>query len=87
VELAAQAAPKMWPQIDSRARRVAGEVPLRRDRATQSRIRLAHVPVLTPLTQCRWAWSPRINRLQGPPHCHFAGMQDNANRIVLEVWA
>ena len=45
-ELATQAAQNMWPHVDYLARLVEGEAHLRRDRATQSRIRLARFPVL-----------------------------------------
>src|SRR5215831_5196402 len=50
-ELATQAAHKMWPHVEYLARLVEGEAHLRRDRATQSRIRLARFPVIKTLEQ------------------------------------
>ena len=44
--LAQQAAYKTWSHIDYLARLVEGETHVRRDRATQSRIRRARCPVI-----------------------------------------
>ena len=82
-ELATQAAHKMWPHIDYLARLVEGEAHLRRDRATQSRIRLARFPVIKTLEQFRWDWPTRINRLQVQNHFRLAFIQDKANLIFL----
>ena len=46
--LATPATQKAWAPVDSWARRVAGAAHRRRDRATQSRMRLARFPVLKP---------------------------------------
>jgi transposase len=46
-EWATHAAQKMWPPVDSLARRVEGEAALRRARAPKSRLRLARFPVIT----------------------------------------
>ena len=62
---------------------MAGEAHLRRDRATQSRIRLARFPVITTLQQCRWDWPTRINRLQVQHHGRLAFIKDKANLILL----
>lgn len=56
---------------------------MRRDRATQSRIRLARFPVLTTLEQFRWDWPTRLNRLQVQNHFRLAFIQDKANVIFL----
>jgi DNA replication protein DnaC len=82
-ELATQAAHKMWPHVDYLARLVEGEAHLRRDRATQSRIRLARFPVIKTLEQFRWDWPTRINRLQVQNHFRLAFIQDKANLILL----
>jgi DNA replication protein DnaC len=82
-ELATQAAQKMWPHVDYLARLVEGEAHLRRDRATQSRIRLARFPVIKTLEQFRWDWPTRINRLQVQNHFRLAFIQDKANLIFL----
>src|SRR3989454_2035435 len=62
--LAIQAAHKAWSHVDYLATLLEGEVAVRRDRATQSRIRLARFSVIKTLEQFRWDWPTRINRLQ-----------------------
>jgi DNA replication protein DnaC len=83
VELATQAAHKMWPHVDYLARLVEGEADLRRDRATKSRIRLARFPVIKTLEPFRWDWPTRINRLQVQHHFHLEFIKAKANRIFL----
>jgi DNA replication protein DnaC len=82
-ELAHQAAHKAWSHVDYLATLVAGEAEVRRDRATQSRIRLARFPVIKTLEQFRWDWPTRINRLQVQNHFRLAFIQDKANLIFL----
>jgi DNA replication protein DnaC len=62
--LAQQAAQKTWSYVDYLTRLAEGEAHLRRDRATQSRIRLARFPVIKTLEQFRWDWPTQLNRLQ-----------------------
>ena len=81
--LAAHAAHKAWSHIDYLATLLEGEAALRRDRATQSRIRLARFPVLKTLEQFRWDWPTRLNRLQVQNHFRLAFIQDKANLIFL----
>ena len=81
-ELAKHAAHKAWSHVDYLASLVEGEADLRRDRATQSRIRLARFPVIKTLEQFRWDGPTRMNRLQGQPHFRLAFIQDKANRII-----
>jgi DNA replication protein DnaC len=83
-ELATQAAQKMWPHVDYLARLVEGEAHLRRDRATQSRIRLARFPVIKTLEQFRWDWPTRINRLQVQHHFRLEFIKAKANLIFLD---
>jgi DNA replication protein DnaC len=45
-ELAKHAAQKTWSHVDYLAKLLEGEAGVRRDRATQSRIRLARFPVI-----------------------------------------
>jgi hypothetical protein len=52
--LAPQAAHKGGAHGDYLTRLVEGEANMRRDRATQSRIRRAHFPVIKTLEQFRW---------------------------------
>jgi DNA replication protein DnaC len=82
-ELATQAAHKMWPHVEYLARLAEGEAHLRRDRATQSRLRLARFPVIKTLEQFHWDWPTRINRLQVQNHFRLAFIQDKANLIFL----
>src|SRR2546425_7031417 len=82
-ELAKHAAHKAWSHVDYLASLVEGEADLRRDRATQSRIRLARFPVIKTLEQFRWGWPTRINRLQVQNHFHLEVIHDKANLILL----
>jgi DNA replication protein DnaC len=82
-ELATHAAHKTWSHVDYLATLLAGEADVRRDRATQSRIRLARFPVIKTLEQFRWDWPTRINRLQVQNHFRLAFIQDKANLIFL----
>ena len=81
--LAKQATQKAWSHVDYLARLVEGEAHRRRDRATQSRIRLARFPVIKTLEQFRWDWPTRINRLQVQHHFRLAFIHDKANLIFL----
>ncbi|HEY5868462.1 MAG TPA: ATP-binding protein, partial [Candidatus Tectomicrobia bacterium] len=82
-DLATLAAQQEWSHIDSLATRLEGEANLRRDRATQSRIRLARFPVIKTLEQFRWDWPTRLNRLQVQNHFRLAFLHDKANLLFL----
>jgi DNA replication protein DnaC len=82
-DLAKHAAHKAWAHVDSLAKLLEGEVDVRRERATQSRIRLARFPVIKTLAQFRGDWPTRINRLQVQNHVRLAFLQDKANLIFL----
>ena len=81
--LATHATQQAWSHIDYLATLLEGEVTLRRDRATQSRIRLACFPVIKTLEQFRWDWPTRLNRLQVQNLFRLAFIQDTANLIFL----
>jgi DNA replication protein DnaC len=81
--LATQAVQKEWSHVDYLARLVEGEADLRRDRATNSRMRLARCPIIKTVEQFRWDWPTRINRLQVQQHCHLKFIQDKSNLIFL----
>src|SRR2546428_3827149 len=81
-ELAKHAAHKAWSHVDSLASLVEGEADLRRDRATQSRIRFARFPLIQNLEQFRWDWPTPINRLQGQNHLHLQVINDQTNLIL-----
>ena len=82
-DLATHAAHKAWSHIDYLATLLEGEVAVRCDRATQSRMRLARLPVIKTLEQFRWDWPTRINRLQVQNHFRLGFIQDKANLIFL----
>ena len=82
-ELAKQAAHKAWSHVDYLARLAEGEATLRRDRATKSRMRLAHFPVIKTVEPFRWDWPTRMNRLQVQNHFHLKFIQDKSNLILL----
>jgi len=82
-ELAKHAAHKAWSHVDYLAKLLEGEVDVRRDRATQNRLRLARFPVIKTLEQFRWDWPTRMNRLQVQNHFRLACIQDKANLILL----
>ena len=81
--LAQQAATKPWSQVDYLATLTQGEADWRRDRATQHRIRQAHLPVIKTLDQFRWDWPTVINRMQVHNHFRLGFIQDKANLIYL----
>src|SRR5215475_10552073 len=83
VPLATQAAQHAWSHVDYLANLLEGEVEVRRDRATKSRIRLARFPVIKTLEQFRWDWPTRINRLQVQHHFHLEFIKAKANLIFL----
>jgi len=69
--------------VDSLARLLAGEAPVRRARATTRRIRLARFPGITTVEQFRWDWPTRMNHLQVHHHFRLEWVSDTANRLVL----
>jgi DNA replication protein DnaC len=81
--LAHQAAQHAWSHVVYLAKLLEGEVEVRRDRATKSRIRLARFPVIKTLEQFRWDWPTRINRLQVQNHFHLGFIKAKANLIFL----
>jgi len=82
-ELATQAAGKQWSHVDYLGRLLEGEAHLRRDRATQNRIRQARFPVIKTLDQFRWDWPTQMNRLQVQHHFGLGFIKDKANLIYL----
>ena len=84
-DMAQHAAQKQWSHVDYLASLAQGEADLRRDRATQNRIRLARFPVMKTLEQFRWDWPTRINRLQVQHHFSLGFMKDKSNLIYLAL--
>jgi DNA replication protein DnaC len=82
-DLATQATQKQWSHVAYLTRLAQGEADVRRDRATQNRIRLARFPVLKTLEQFRWDWPTRINRLQVQHHFSLGFIKEKSNLIYL----
>jgi DNA replication protein DnaC len=82
-DLATQAAQKQWSHVDYLGRLIEGEAHLRRDRATQNRLRQARFPVIKTLDQFRWDWPTQINRLQVQHHFGLGFIKDKANLVYL----
>jgi DNA replication protein DnaC len=82
-ELAQQAATKQWSHLDYLTTLTQGEADLRRDRATQNRIRQARFPVIKTLDQFRWDWPTVINRMQVQNHFSLGFIKDKGNLIYL----
>jgi DNA replication protein DnaC len=81
--LAKQAAQKQLAHVDYLATLMQGEADLKRDRATQNRIRQARFPVIKTLDHFRWDWPTRINQLQVQNHFRIYFIRDKANLIFL----
>lgn len=56
---------------------------MRRDRATQNRIRQARFPVIKTLDQFRWDWPTVINRMHVQNHFSLGFIKDKGNLIYL----
>ena len=82
-DLAKQAAIKQCSHVEYLGQLVEGEALLRRDRATQRRIRMARFPVLKTLDQFRWDWPTQINRAQVQQHFTLSFLADHMNLIYL----
>lgn len=82
-ELAQQAATKQWSHLDYLSTLAQGEADLRRDRATQNRIRQARFPVIKTLDQFRWDWPTVINRMHVQNHFSLGFIKDKGNLIYL----
>ena len=82
-DLAKQAAHKQSSHLEYLSELVEGEALLRRDRATQNRIRQARFPVIKTLDQFRWDWPTRINQAQVKHHFTLSFLSDHTNLIYL----
>ena len=82
-ERAKQAASKQCSHVEYLGELVEGEAHLRRDRATQNRIRMARFPVIKTLDQFRWDWPSQINRAQVQHHFTLNFLSDHTNLFYL----
>ena len=62
--LAKKAAQKNWEHVQYLSELTVAEVNMRRDRATERRIKLARFPQIKTLDQFKWGWPKKINRMQ-----------------------
>ena len=81
--LAKEAADKQISHLEYLAELVQGETRLKRDRATQNRIRQARFPVIKTLDQFRWDWPHQINQAQVKHHFTLSFLSDHMNLIYL----
>lgn len=82
-ETAQTAAREQWGHVDYLARLIREEAALKRDRATQRRIRLARFPVIKTLDAFQWSWPTKINRLQIQELFRLGFIRDKGNVILL----
>lgn len=82
-DLAKEAAHKQTSHLEYLGELVEGEAQLKRDRATQNRIRQARFPVIKTLDQFRWDWPSRINQAQVKHHFTLNFLSDQMNLIYL----
>jgi DNA replication protein DnaC len=81
--LAEQAAREQWPPVQYLSRLVEGEAALRRDRATQRRLKAARFPVLKSLEEFQWTWPKKINRVQVQQLFRLGFIAEKKNLILL----
>ena len=62
--LAKKAAQKQWTHVNYLTELTIAEANLKKDRATQRRIRAARFPQIKTLEQFKWSWPKKINQLQ-----------------------
>ncbi len=62
--LAKKAAQKQWTHVNYLAELTIAETNLKKDRATQRRIRAARFAQIKTLEQFKWSWPQKINQLQ-----------------------
>jgi DNA replication protein DnaC len=81
--LASKAARNSTDHVDYLAWLAAGELNLRRDKATVRRIKSARFPVVKTLDQFSWSWPKKINRMAIQNLFRLQFMDNHANVILL----
>lgn len=81
--LAKQGAEQQWDFTEFLAQLADGEALLRRERATQRRIRLARFPVIKTLDSFQWSWPKTINRLQVQNLFRLEFIENQSNAILI----
>lgn len=81
--LASKASRDSTSYVDYLATLAAGELNLRRDRATVRRIKSARFPVVKTLEQFSWSWPKKINRMAIQNLLRLQFMENHSNVILL----
>ena len=81
--LAKRAAQKKWTHVNYLTELATAEANLRRDRATQRRIRAARFPQIKTLEQFKWSWPKKINQLQVKNLFRLSFVEQKSNVIFL----
>ena len=81
--LAAQAAQKHWTHVNYLTELATAEANLRRDRATDRRIRAARFPQIKTLEQFKWSWPKKVNQLQVKNLFRLNFIDEKSNVIFL----
>lgn len=82
-QLASKAARDSINHVDYLATLAAGELNLRRDRATVRRIKSARFPVVKTLDQFTWSWPKKINKMAIQNLFRLQFMENHSNVILL----
>ena len=81
--LAKKAAQKQWTHINYLTELTIAEANLKKDRATQRRIRAARFPQIKTLEQFKWSWPQKINQLQVKNLFRLNFVEEKSNVIFL----
>ena len=81
--LAKKAAQKQWTHVNYLTELATAEANLRRDRATQRRIRAARFPQIKTLEQFKWSWPKKVNQLQVKNLFRLSFINEKSNVIFL----
>ena len=81
--LATQASQKQWTHVNYLTELATVEANLRRDRATQRRIRAARFPQIKTLEQFKWSWPKKVNQLQVKNLFRLSFINEKSNVIFL----
>jgi len=81
--LAKQAAQKQWTHVNYLTELATAEASLRRDRATNRRIRAARFPQIKTLEQFKWSWPKKVNQLQVKNLFRLKFVDEKSNVIFL----
>ena len=81
--LAKKAVQKQWTHVNYLTELTIAEANLKKDRATQRRIRTARFPQIKTLEQFKWSWPQKINQLQVKNLFRLNFVDEKSNVIFL----